>query len=378
MSDPPDQKPRQIPEWQHGEASASHESDDQEMHIAKAPQHVEPPPPREALLEQASKFLAEDGIRDAPTERKIAFLQSKGLVDEEVSRLLDLPNDRLRAGTNDVGIEETSSIISSPRAQQQEAPSIQLPAQQSPPKENSPIITYPEFLLHSQKPPPLITASRLINALYLFSGTAAAVYGTSKYLVEPMVDALTSARHSLASITQANLDTLNEKLEENVTITPSGISKWGPGTVDKDEEALSETTEEMAPFFNRTIGTQTSSPISPSPSTSQPTTPSPPLEIVTKQQSSLNTLHTALFSLHTPKDNVSTDDKLKDHLEDLKQYLNTLQYPNQHARAVPESKDNAVNKFKAEIRGMKGLLLSTRNFPSGTTAGKGIGGRFSE
>ncbi|KAL8802850.1 MAG: hypothetical protein Q9182_003537 [Xanthomendoza sp. 2 TL-2023] len=370
MSDPPDRKQRRIPDWQHGEASKSPDSHDQESHIAKAPQHGEPAPPRVALLEQASKFLAEDDIRDAPREKKIAFLQSKGLVDEEISTLLDPPSGGLRTGTQDVGSQET----------QQEAASTQLPSQQSPPsppKENSPIITYPEFLLHSQKPAPLVTASRLINAFYLFSGTAAAVYGTSQYLVEPMVEALTSARHSLASTTQANLDTLNEKLEVNVTINPSGISKQGPGTDDKDEEALSETTEEMAPLFNRTIGTQTSSPSSSSSSPSQPTTPSP-LEIVTKQQSSLNTLHTALSSLFTPKDNVLTDDKLTDQIEDLKQYLNTLQSSDQHARAVPESKDNAVNKFKAEIRGMKGLLLSTRNFPSGTAPVKGIGGRFSE
>ncbi|KAL8697525.1 MAG: hypothetical protein Q9224_002271 [Gallowayella concinna] len=378
MSDPPEGKDKSIPDWQHDEAPRSPETHDRESHIAKAPHHVEPPSPRAALLEQASQFLAEEDIRDAPVERKIAFLQTKGLVNEEISGLLDLPKDRLRAGTQDIGTEETVSTVSSPPAQEQEAAPSQLPSQQSPPKDNPPIITYPEFLHHSQKHAPLVTASRLINALYLFTGTAAAVYGTSKFLVEPMVEGLTSARHSLASTTQTNLDTLNEKLEENVAINPSGISRQNLGTDDQNEEDMSDTTEDMAPLFNRTIGTQTSPPDSPSSSTSQAKTPSPPLDTISKQQSSLATLHTALASLNTPKDNTLTDDKLTDQIEDLKQYLNTLKYPNQHARTILESKDNAVNKFKTEIRGMKGLLLSTRNFPSGTTAGKGFGGRVGE
>ena len=41
-----------------------------------------------SLLEQASRFLEDSTIRDAPREKKIAFLQSKGVATEEIEKLL--------------------------------------------------------------------------------------------------------------------------------------------------------------------------------------------------------------------------------------------------------------------------------------------------
>lgn len=43
---------------------------------------------REALLDHARQFLAQDEVRDASTERKIEFLEKKGLDGEEIKKLL--------------------------------------------------------------------------------------------------------------------------------------------------------------------------------------------------------------------------------------------------------------------------------------------------
>ena len=41
-----------------------------------------------SLLEQTSKFLKDPSIRDAPRDRKAAFLETKGLSKDEVEKLL--------------------------------------------------------------------------------------------------------------------------------------------------------------------------------------------------------------------------------------------------------------------------------------------------
>jgi hypothetical protein len=41
-----------------------------------------------SLLEQATRFLEDPAIRDAPREKKVAFLESKGVDDKEIETLL--------------------------------------------------------------------------------------------------------------------------------------------------------------------------------------------------------------------------------------------------------------------------------------------------
>jgi hypothetical protein len=45
---------------------------------------------RETIIEQAKKFLEEDEVRNASTDKKIAFLESKGLRSEEIQDLLGI------------------------------------------------------------------------------------------------------------------------------------------------------------------------------------------------------------------------------------------------------------------------------------------------
>ncbi|KAL8966837.1 MAG: hypothetical protein Q9197_005761 [Variospora fuerteventurae] len=356
MADPSGPKKTAIPQWQQQKSSEAPETSyqqptDQEIPIPPSP------PPRATLLDQASKFLEEDEIKNAPAERKKGFLETKGLTQEEIHRLLNLPIDTANAEGQGTRIKQESD------ASAIHPPEPEVPSPQSKPsKDIAPIITYPEFLLHSRKPPPLITTSNLFNTFYLFSGTAAVIYGTSKYIVDPMLESLTSARHSLFEGAQSNVDALNEKLGRAVSVVPKGGAKLTEEEKGSEDDN-SDTTEDMAPLFNRTVGTQTSPPPSPStPSTNSPD-PHPP-DVISTHETSLQSLQALLSSL-LPSSNLNKDTSrdVDTQLTDLKDYLNGLSFPAFRDEGL---KDDAVNKLKADIRGVKGVLLSARNFPSGT------------
>lgn len=180
-----------------------------------------------------------------------------------------------------------------------------------------------------------------------------------------MLESLTSARHSLFEGAQSNVDTLNEKLGKAVSIIPKDGAKLSEEAREMEDD-VSETTEDISPLFNRTVGTQTSPP--PSPSTSSAHSPNPPpQDVISTHETSLQSLQASLSSLLPPPGfrggAKSSSQDIDSQLTDLKDYLDGLAFP---ALRDEGSKDDAVNKLKADIRGVKGVLLSARNFPIGT------------
>ena len=234
-----------------------------------------------------------------------------------------------------------------------------------------PIITYPEFLLHSQKPPPLITARRLLNTVYLVSGTAAAIYGTSQYLVSPMLESLNSARHSLFETTSSNLDTMQQKLERVVSaVPPSVTNQLNGGVTDGDDE--SSITSDPAELFHRDTGTQTSIPSSPSSPSSSVSMLSPPMTTLSSQSQKLQNLQSHLSNFLSSSVELETSDKaVQDELYDFRRYLEGVSFgrTHDHKEAIGKmgEKDDEIAKVKAEIRGVKGVLLSSKTFPAGGT-----------
>ena len=375
MSDSEGPKPKQKPSWQTQEPSASrsleNEDSDQESN-------------RQSLLENAARFLKDEDIRDAPVERKKFFLGSKGLTDDEIQDLLQdqVVGDEEEQHTpeaavmEDYGIEKDAQELQALRSPKEEA-STQMTLSQSttpqamssaieqhsssPPKDAPPIITYPEFLLHSQKPPPLITAQRLLTTLYIASGAAATVYGTSKYIVEPMVDSLTSARQSLAETASKNLDTLNSKLENAVSRLPE-ISAYPDEEADSDIESISS---DPSRFFNRSAGTQTS----PQRSHSTSSTISEEHQLTSSSENHnvmLSAIHSKLRDLR-PETTASHIDKSISELRKLLDDLPNASTTQQNGKLWEKTKLDEHGKLKAEIRGVKGVLLSARNFPSGVS-----------
>ncbi len=172
-----------------------------------------------------------------------------------------------------------------------------------------------------------------------------------------MLESLTTARHSLFETAQASLDTLNEKLVNNVSKIPEGGAKQ-PGDGEGDDDP--EITENIGALFNRTIGTQTS-PLSTPAASSTPSPVTPPDPIST-HQTTLISLRNSLVGLRS----YTSPEPVMDELFDLKMYLRDLAYPKPHVSLDGPTNVEAVNKFKAELRGVKGVLLSARNFPSAT------------
>lgn len=96
MSDSdPDTKKAGVPSWQ---LKSKDETSKVEVKEVKA---EKPTPSRETVIEQAKKFLEEDEVRNASTDKKIAFLEGKGLRREEIEELLGVTRNE-EASSNSV------------------------------------------------------------------------------------------------------------------------------------------------------------------------------------------------------------------------------------------------------------------------------------
>ena len=351
MGDPEKAKPKGIPSWQLQENTDI--SNATEQASSREAEEGSTPSDRATLVEKAANFLEEDGVRDAPIQRKQYFLKLKGLTDEEIEELLQ------RQHTTEGEIAEGYEEEQQQASESISAPDPDPPREQSstsPAKDVPPIITYPEFLMHSQKPPPLITSQRLLTTLYLASGAAATVYVTNKYLIEPMVASLSSARHSLFETASSNISTLNKKLEEAASKFPENLFNSSASDVGSEES-------DPARFFTRSAATQTSPDLSGSSSlaSSDPLVPgSSPIQL---QEAVLSDIHDRLDNLRV--EDPEAADPLKDKLDDLRTYLEGLAYNRNQTRDMWNQ--DPITKVKAEITSMKGLLLSARNFPSGVS-----------
>ncbi|CAG8877227.1 unnamed protein product [Penicillium nalgiovense] len=109
-------KSASIPSWQKpnktAEESPSPTSDDAPATTASTS--------RQALLDQASKFLEDESIRDAPTERKVSFLESKGLSSDDIQQVLGISrNDE--ASTSTPAEDKTQEEIPSTSPTQSQA-----------------------------------------------------------------------------------------------------------------------------------------------------------------------------------------------------------------------------------------------------------------
>lgn len=83
MSDSETKLKAGVPSWQLQKGPETEEENKE----AK-PETQSEEPSRTELVESAKKFLKEDEVRDASTDKKIAFLESKGLNNEEIEQLL--------------------------------------------------------------------------------------------------------------------------------------------------------------------------------------------------------------------------------------------------------------------------------------------------
>lgn len=341
-------------------------------------------------LDQARKFLQDESVRESSREKKVEFLKSKGLGEADINTLLDETDSSAAAAASTTTNTTTAGTQQATKAEPRAEPTHDTAMAFSNPDiktDQPPIITYPEFLTKPAKPPPLITASGLLNSLGIVAGLSTFVYGATKYLVSPMVDSLTEARVDFHENANKNLAQLVEKLEHAVSEIPESYHTAGKRAgahipageyTDAAEDDDASSYDDPTELFHRDVGVQTSPPPTPG-GLSYPTTTasSKHSSAVTAQQHAdkLGRLITSIRDLST--DLASQADgfgEAKSVLEDFGRDLHTLTYPPESfgvgsgylygaARSEPEDE---IKKVKNNIRSVKGVLLSTRSFAAPT------------
>ncbi|KAF1949193.1 DUF726-domain-containing protein [Byssothecium circinans] len=329
-----------IPSWQRAQVTAPTSPSEPEPSSEPQPESSpaqttgeptkneaqEKEPKSASILEQASRFLEDPAIRDAPRDRKVAFLESKGVSSEDIEKLLErgIPEDASR-DVSEAGERAWST-----------------PVQQ----------------------PPLITTQRLLNTAYITGGLVATIYGLSKYIIAPMTHNLTESRHDFSTHTQEKLDELNKRLKESASVDPATKAK---STISDVADDISETDSDPTELFHRDYGTQTSPSLSRSPSLASNGEEE---AVVKSHENRLKIITSHLREIETTKStNTTSSDSLKTKLSDLTTYLSEMSYQNQYysgmggfyggSYGLPKSKDGKddhIEVLKNDIRAVKGKL----------------------
>ncbi|THX14419.1 hypothetical protein D6D17_03262 [Aureobasidium pullulans] len=408
---------KDLPTWQRHATDASAQAAKQE-HDASL-----------SAIHHVRKFLEDPAVKDAPLDKKKAFLLSKNVSEDMISQVLgsidardatDTDGSKEAArqefeaskaqpstdGSTEAAKQEFDASKKSPQppsyvrttdgsteAAKQEFdaskavsfsaaefkatnPSIApTPAPQR--RDVPPIITYPEFLVQPQKPPPLVTVSRLINATYIAGALTASAYALSKYIIAPMADNLNDARHDLFEHTTDHVTEFNDKLSKLVSTVPSS-AKSLPQTpaefADFDNESI---TSDPTELFHRDVGTQTSPSLSRRPSVASDIEVIRPDTVPLKQTNRLEIMKSHISEiLEASESNGASNQTLQENISETRHYLDGLYYTppsyswnadnslNTSGTSKDKQPDAAV-ALKAEIRGVKGVLLSAKRFPSG-------------
>lgn len=395
----PDNSHKQsIPSWQQAASTTTTSQPEAKEKTTKSSSDTED------LIDVARDFLKDESIRDAPWEDKVQFLKEKGLSDSAVENLLaeDLNSANELKTIHDTAEKPQQKKDGDPQQLQKESstmpsqqvalPDIRTAQTSDPRPEIAPIITYPEFLLKPQKPPPLITVSRLVNAAYALAGVSALTWGASKHIIDPMLQTLTEARHDLADSTLEDLEKLNEKLEGLVSHVPYIASSAVKRSHEKEED-LESVDSDPTELFHRDIATQTTPNLSRS--SSNLSLSRHTLDPTIAQSERLSGLSYSLRSLVQSLDHTNDNEKpLQDTVKDFQQkidymdssysllkndfYSSTSIYSSASNEAKKTTRENEAQKFKQEIRSLKGAFLSSRNFPTAprhTATAGGYGSR---
>ncbi len=233
-------------------------------------------------------------------------------------------------------------------------------------------MTYPEFLAQPAHNPPLVTIGHLVNAAYITGALAATMYSLSRCIVTPLSRSMTASRHDFATHALEMLENFNKSLKDAASADPATNAKPNIShLIDDVSEADSDPTE----FFHRDAGTQTT------PSLSRQPSPSPDEKdenAVTGHENRLKMLTSHIRELSAiASDKTASSSSLKTNLSDLTTYLSEMSEQNQfhfskgrfygesYGLRKKDGKDAQAEALKADIRAVKAVFLSTRNFPAG-------------
>lgn len=223
-----------------------------------------------------------------------------------------------------------------------------------------------------------MTTNFLIGTMYAVAGTVAGIYGLSKYVLDPMHDKLTEARHDVFTHTDAHMDELNSRLE---ALAPGSAAK--PAEDDDDQRSKSGESDDSEPtdLFHKDVGVQTT-PLSRNASAwslSDAAAEAAAADPLSHQESRLKSLAANVRDLAQSAATSSGKQKnLTDQMDALKEFLLAIGLPAAHGRYKNPNFSNwssianrppvgdELDRFRAEVSRTKGLMLSTRNFPRTT------------
>lgn len=378
-----------------------------------------------SAIDRVRRFLQDPIVQDAPFDKKKAFLLSKDISEEIIHQVIgsgDSQHTPVTDGSDDAAQQEfdasktppttdgsteaatqefeASKTTPSPASYvkttdgSQEAASQEFEASKAvsfsateftsqrpsaaprPPRDVPPIITYPEFLVQPQKPPPLVTVSRLINATYIAGALTASAYALSKYIIAPMADNLNHARHDMFEHTNQHVTGFNDKLSKVVSTVPRTVKASTSTPAEFADFDMDSVTSDPTELFHRDVGTQTSPSLSRRSSLSSDAEIVRPDSVPLKQATRLEIMKSHLSELlEGAESNGTNNQTLQASISETRSYLDGLYYTpptyswnaDNSLNASSSSKDkqpDAAVTLKAEIRGVKGVLLSAKRFPS--------------
>jgi hypothetical protein len=226
-----------------------------------------------------------------------------------------------------------------------------------------------------------MTMDGFLNTLYAFGGFSTLLYGTSKFVLEPMVDSMTEARISLHETAKNDLTKLVEKLEgvvseipPSVMTAPSHADDYHDDDDDDDDDDMKSSYEDPNELFHRDIGVQTSLPSSPAGSDYEASPPEPAshqqARRLTELVASVKAVSDGLVGQTEDLGDVkSLLGVFRDELDQLSTVYTGLEYGSgfsMYGSANRNEPDDEIKKAKENIRRVKGVLLSTRSFPAST------------
>lgn len=359
-------KPKvEIPAWQRAAQPTPAPVDD--------PVYSQPQQPKEEsktgadVKEDTFSSEENDGGAEAAEE-------SVGVQEEEIARPQHVFGRDDFADFKQRQVEQRTT----PPPQQQQHATLTVP----------PIITYPEFLVEAHKPPPLITPTRVLNTLYVAGGISTLLYAASKYIVTPMVDTLHESRHDFLSHSQSKVDELNSRLSKLISKQPGGTTM--PSDVDDGDSDVSDPTE----LYHRDMGTQTELPLEEwnTKLNVWKVEEEKKKEHVEYAANGLKIIESHISEMADASDQAGEAHKdRREKMNELRHYLDQLLYgtaggplwtedSTKNAYGMSSAmggigamdgsntnnnkkEDDAIEKLKKEIRGVKGVLLSAKRFP---------------
>ncbi|KAI1780640.1 peroxisomal membrane anchor protein conserved region-domain-containing protein [Hypoxylon cercidicola] len=337
----------------------------------------------EKTLEKARKFLRDEKVKNSSVEKVTKFLESQGLENAQIQKLLeeyeqDVQNaSSLPATDASPTKRESSEPERAVEVKEKKAAEAKPSTAPSSTSNSPPIITYPEFLTTSPRPPPLITPTRLANILAVSGSIWTALYGVARCVVNPMVENLNESRTDYYSHVNERLGQLVEKLEGVVSEVPykNGKplkSKYEESVCEDDESTFSDPTE----LFHRDIGTQTSPVMLAEDRPSSRNTSGQgdkPVDAQVRRLAALRASVRELNDMHIRRADGSAE--MNARLREIRDEVDKLGAPAMvdfssgysglgYGRS--SEPDDEVKKAKDAIRSVKGMFLSTRSFPTVT------------